>query len=235
LVNSDYKKNTIVLRRTVDDEQARRIIEEKKTAPFRFLLKKPDRDEVHVHAVTLNYEPVIMVSGRYTADYYRSAVHPIKVDYNVTEVVLGGGVFPIQSKSKWKQALSTKKAKNKVDLILEEHAFIDDEHVAYFDHHGKEVKFNVKMDAKSVENYPSKILGDKSNTVKKPEVSDKDVIDGLFAKLSRPSGAKIRDLKEKLTINEISEIYVPVYEARLVGPKKKVEILRLDAVANRIL
>jgi len=38
-----------------------------------------------------------------------------------------------------------------------------------------------------------------------------------------------------LTVNEINEIYVPVYEARLIGPKKKVGILRLDAVRKKVL
>ena len=45
----------------------------------------------------------------------------------------------------------------------------------------------------------------------------------------------VRDLNENLTINEITEIYVPIYEARLIGPKKKVEILRFDAVKKKVL
>ena len=49
------------------------------------------------------------------------------------------------------------------------------------------------------------------------------------------SQLEVRDLKDEFTINEISEIYVPIFEARLVGPKKKVELLRIDAVRKKIL
>lgn len=223
----------MVVRKIVDEDAAQKTIERKKTAPFG-LLKKPDAKEVRVESVLLYYEQVMMITGRYTADYYRAAVHQIKVDHNVTEVVLGGGVFPVEPKSGWKKALSGKKAKNSVDLILEEHAFIDEEQTVFFDHAKKEIKFNLRLDAKNLENYPEKIL-EGNKHVRKSGMTDKEVIDLLISKLDRPSGPKIRDLKEKMTIGKIAEIYVPVYEARLAGPKGKAGILRLDAVADRIL
>jgi hypothetical protein len=45
----------------------------------------------------------------------------------------------------------------------------------------------------------------------------------------------MRDPKEKIEINEIQEIYVPIYEARLVGPKKQVKLLRLDAIRKEVI
>ena len=40
---------------------------------------------------------------------------------------------------------------------------------------------------------------------------------------------------EKIEFNDILEVYVPIYEARLIGPKKKVKILRIDSVRKKFL
>ena len=45
----------------------------------------------------------------------------------------------------------------------------------------------------------------------------------------------VRDLTEEFILREITEVYVPIFEARLIGPKKKVGIIRIDAVRNKIL
>ena len=45
----------------------------------------------------------------------------------------------------------------------------------------------------------------------------------------------IENLKEEFVLREISEVYVPIYEARLIGPKKKVGIIRIDSVRKKIL
>lgn len=235
MVASSYKKNIVVIGKKIDTDEAKKIIEEKKTGHFRSFLKKPDKKDIHVHSIVLNYESVLMISGRYKSNFYRKTTHTITVDHNVTEVVLGDGVFPIRNKSNWKKAISGKKGKNKIDLELEEHVFIDDEHTLFFDHHGVEVDFQYKMDPKNVEKYPAKILKDEKAVIKKTTLTDKEAIDLFGAKMGRPSGPEIRDLDEQITISEISEIYVPIYEARLAGPKKRVEILRLDAARNKIL
>ena len=109
--NTDYESKVIVLKKNIDDGDAREIVDKKKTSVFRTLLKKPKPESVHLHSLKLNYEAVMMISGKYTADYYQKATHPIKVNYNVKEVVLGEGVFPIRTKSKFQKALSSKKGK----------------------------------------------------------------------------------------------------------------------------
>ena len=218
-----YESKIIVLKKSIDEADARDIVEKKKTSVFRTLLKKPNPEEVHLHSLKLYYEAIMMISGTYTADYFRKAIHPIKVDYNVTEVVLGEGVFPIKEKSKLHKAFSTKKGKNKVDLQLEEHVYVKEEDTIYFDHHGREVKFPFKTHSKSVENYPTKILNINESNVKKPEITKDAAIKKLTEKLKKPVKTDVRDLNDDFTINEIS------------GPKKKIEILRIDAVRNKIL
>ncbi len=235
LMNTDYESKVIVLKQNIDVEEVKQMVEEKKTNLFKKLLKKPKREEVHVHSIKLYHEAILMISGKYTADFYRKSIHPITVDYNVTEVVLGDGVFPIRTKSSLQKAFSGKRGKNKVDLELEEHVFIENQDTMYFDHHGREIKFPFKVSSKTVENYPKKILKQNDENVKQPEITSKAAFTKLSEKLKRPLEPDVRDLNDELTVDEISEIYVPIYEARLIGPKKNVELMRIDAVRKKIL
>jgi len=43
------------------------------------------------------------------------------------------------------------------------------------------------------------------------------------------------NLEEIITINEIIELYVPIYEARFIGPKKNVRIMRIDGIRKKVL
>lgn len=235
LMNDDYESKTIVLKHDLDEETVRGIIEDKKTALFKKFLSKPKRAEVHLHSVQLYYEAILMVTGKYRADFFRKAIHPIKVDYNVSEVVLGDGVFPIRTKSSIEKAFSGKHSKNKVDLELEEHVYIENSGEMYFDHHGKEIKFPFKLTSKNTENYPTRVLRTHATHVKKPEITTKFALQKLSEKLQRPLEPDVRDLNDDFLINEVTEIYVPIFEARLIGPKKKVAIMRIDAVRKKVL
>ncbi len=234
LYNNDYETKTLVLKKKISEDEVKDLIQEKKKSAFSGL-RKPKLKDIHVHSTKLYYESILMISGIYSADYYRKAVHPIKVDYNVREVVLGEGVFPIRTKSGLGKVISRKQGKNKVDLHLEEHVFIENEGTIYFDHHGNEIKFPFKLVSKILENYPKRILSDNQKDVKKPEITNDAAIGKLATKLKKPMYNEVKMLNEKLRINEISEIYIPIYEARLVDPKKKVGILRIDAVRKKIL
>lgn len=233
-MKEDYDTSTIVFLKKVDDDQAKEIVSQKKTNVFRKLLRKPKPDEVHVQSLQLFYESILIVSGKYSADFYRKAVHPITVDYNVSEVVLGEGIFPIRSKSMIMKKIS-KKGKNKVDLKLEEHVFFEKEDQAAFDHQGREIKLPYKINSKTIENYPTKILKMYEKNVKKPEITYESVINKLAQKLKTHSESDVREQNEEFLVKEVIEAYVPIYEARLIGPKKKVGILRIDSVRNKIL
>ena len=234
MTKKSYETRTIVLKTNLDEFDAQRMVEEKKTKAFGSVLKKPKKSDVHIHSVTLYYEAILMVAGKYEANFFRKVTHEISVDYNVSEVVLGDGVFPVKKKSSIAKALS-KKGKNKIEIPLEEHVFIEEEGEIYFDHHGQEIKFPFKLNSKIMENYPNRILEENEKNVKRPEITYAAAIDKLSEKLERPVEPDVRDLKDQLIINEVSEIYVPIFEARLVGPSKKVALLRIDAVRKKIL
>jgi len=235
LTKPTYDVKTVVLRKNMEEQDALETIEEKKTKPFKSLLSRPKKEQVHIHSLKLYYECILMVSGKYVADYFRKASHSISVPSNVSEVLLGDGIFPIRSKSGFKKAFAGKRGKNKIDMKLEEHVFVEEEDEIAFDHHGQEIKFPFKVNSKTVENYPKKILEKNLPNNKKPEITFDAALDKLQSQLKKPLESDVRDLNEEFMLREITELYVPIFEARLIGPKKKVGIIRIDAVRKKIL
>jgi hypothetical protein len=226
---------TVVLRKKIEEEDARDIIEQKKTIPFKSLLSRPKKEDIHLHSLKLYYECILMVSGKYVADYFRKATHSISVDSNIQEIILGDGVFPIRSKSGFKRAFTGKRGKNKIDLKLEEHVFVEEEDELTFDHHGRDIAFPFKINSKTIENYPKRLLEKNESNIKKPELTYDAALEKLQSHLKKPLETDVRDLSEEFVLRDITELYVPIFEARLIGPKKKVGIIRIDAVRKKIL
>lgn len=235
MAKSTYDVKTIVLRKNLERDDALEIIEEKKTNPFKSLLSRPKKEKIHIHSLKLYYECILMVSGKYVADYFRKATHTISVPSNVKEVILGDGTFPIRSKSGFKKTIVGKRGKNKIDMKLEEHVFVEDEDELTFDHHGRDIKFPFKINSKTVENYPKRLLEKNESNTKKPELTYDAAIEKLQSQLKKPLETDVRELSDEFVLREITELYVPIFEARLIGPKKKVGIIRIDAVRKKIL
>ena len=240
MASSKYKIKTVVLRQVLDYSEAEQIVENRKTSLFRSMLQKPKKTEVHVHSIKLSYEAFLILSGKYNADYYRKATHEINVDSNVREIIVAGDTFPIKrgkgvfGKLGTKIKSSTRK-KNQIDLELEEHVFLYEEKEIALDHHGKEIKMPYKMSQKFIESYPKRTLEKTKNNVKKPEITYEAAAKRLIRKLKKSVSVSKRNLEEKITIDEIIELYVPIYEARLIGPKKNVKIMRIDGIRKKIL
>ena len=230
-----YDVKTVVLRKNIEEQDAQSIIEQKKTTPFKSLLSRPKKEDVHLHSLKLYYECILVVSGKYVADYFRKATHSISVDSNIREIILGDGTFPIRSKSSFKKAFVGRRGKNKVDLKLEEHVFVEEEDELTFDHHGRNINSPFKINSKTIENYPKRLLQQNESNIKKPELTIDAAIEKLQSHLKKPLETDVRDITEEFVLREITELYVPIFEARLIGPKKKVGIIRIDAVRKKIL
>lgn len=224
-----------MLRKNIEEQDAQSIIEQKKTTPFKSLLSRPKKEDVHLHSLKLYYECILVVSGKYVADYFRKATHSISVDSNIREIILGDGTFPIRSKSSFKKAFVGRRGKNKVDLKLEEHVFVEEEDELTFDHHGRNIESPFKINSKTIENYPKRLLQQNESNIKKPELTNDAAIEKLQSHLKKPLETDVRDITEEFVLREITELYVPIFEARLIGPKKKVGIIRIDAVRKKIL
>ena len=240
MTDVDYKIKTVVLRPLLDSDEASQIVENVKTSLFRKMLQKPKKSEVHVHSIKLFYEAFLILSGKYTASYYRKNMHTIPVDPTVKEIIIGDEIFPVKQGRGIMGKLSTKiqtttKRKNRIDLELEEHVFLEEEQEIAFDHHGKEIKMPYKTSSKLIESYPKRTLEKTKQTVKKPEITYDAAVQRLVSKLKKSVSIGRRNMQEKITTNEIIELYVPIYEARLIGPKKNVRLMRIDGIRKKVL
>ena len=213
VLKKNHDQKTLVLRKKIDETKVLEILEDKKTALFKSLFSRPKKSDIHIHSVKLYYECILLVSGKYMANYFRKATHSISVPSNVSEVVLGADVFPVRTKSNFKKAIVGKRGKNKVDLKLEEHVFVENEDELTFDHHGREIKFPFKLNSKTTENYPNRLLEKNSSNVKNCELTHDDAIKKLQSFLKKPLKDDVRKLEEEFVLREISEVYVPIYEA----------------------
>ena len=235
-----YTVKTVVLRPTLDLSEAEQIVENRKTSRFRSMLQTPKKTEVHVHSLKLSYEAFLILSGKYNADFYRKIIHTINVKPNVKEIIVGGYTFPIKQGKGVLGRLHTKiksstRKKNQIDLEIEEHVFLEEEKEVAFDHHGKEIKMPYKMSSDLIESYPRRTLEKTKNSIKKPEITYDAAAERLITKLKKSVSIGRRNLQEKITINEIIELYVPIYEARLIGPKKNVRLMRIDSIRKKVL
>ena len=70
---------------------------------------------------------------------------------------------------------------------------------------------------------------------KEHEISEIDAITMLKRILKDMPKYKMRNLEERFEPENIIMLYVPIYEARLVGASKKIRIMRIDAARKTIL
>ena len=221
---------TVVLRKSIDEAGAMEIIEQKKAEQFGSIFSRIKKEDIHVGQPELYYECMLRVSGTYAANYYRTRIHTVTVPSNVREVVLGDRVFPINEKSKIKKIVSGKHGKNKADMELEEHVFINEEGKLTFDYHGAETGFPYKVNSETVESYSSAILeGNKVRDIKIPYDS---AVQRLEQMLKGNMEDGVRDIQEEFALQDIVKVYIPIIEARLNGPEKE-GIIRVDAVRKK--
>ena len=234
MAKTNPKVKTIALKPQIDADIADDMVDNRKVKIFQTLLKKPKKSEIHLHSLKLFYEACLLLSGKYSADFIRDTAHSITVDKDVRELIMDDKVYPVaQKKSVFSKLEPTRK--NKVKIEFQERLIIENEDDIAFDHHGKEINLSYKNTQKIIEKHPRRILNEESDNIKKPEITIDAAIKKLTSKLKKPTDKGIKSLNEKIEFSDVLEVYVPIYEARLIGPKKKIKILRIDAVRKKIL
>ena len=224
---------TIILRKQLDEEKAREVFEDKKTDSFGGLLKRPNKDEIIITEITFHYEVILVVQIKYLANYFQKATHTITVDQNVKEVILEGKTFPIKDKSRLVKVITRGRGNNKIELELDEHIFVEQEEESAFGIRGMEIKFPYDAAEQKQEQNTQQILDSKVQVIE-PGISIQDAVNKLKEKIKSEINHNIRDLHEELQIIKVNKVYIPVYEARLRGPDRKVAIMRLDSVLEKI-
>ena len=231
------KADLIVLRPRLTDAAAREMIERKKTDAFRtMIIRRPKREDVRVVSVELHYEAVLAASARYTADYYRRAVHAIRVERAVREVVIAGTAFAAKGSGSL-PGMIARRGRGTVDVELEEHVYIDNSGSVCLDLSGSEIDAPFRGDpAKSAEPDPRRVLDAAAGRVRAPERGAAGAaVDLLRGRLREKIEGGARGLSDEFAVESLAEVYVPVYEARLVGPRRKAAIMRVDAARKSVI
>jgi len=231
----EIKHETTVLKKKMTEGDLYVMIGEKKTDFFRSALRRPRRDDVHFESYLLNYECTTTVSGRYTADYSRDTKHAVSVDRNVDKIAIGGETFPVRTKSKLRKQIAGRLGKNRVDLPVREHVFVENKGAIHLDPGGKETDFPFRINSKTVESYPDTILKENDSAVISSDMTDADLALRLTEKLKPKLEDGIRDLHEETIVEKITRVYAPIYEIVLFGPKKKTATMRIDASRGVLL
>ena len=234
MAKHDPKVRKITLKPQIDSDIAEDMVDNRKVKLFQTLLKKPKKSEIHLHSLKLFYEACLLLSGKYSADFIRDTKHTIHVDKNVRELIIDDKVYPVSQKKSMLSKLEPSR-KNKIKMEFQERLVIENKDDIAFDHHGKEIDLSYSNTQKIIEKYPRKILSENDDSIKKPEITVDAAINKLISKLKKPTDKGIKSLDEKIEFSDILEVYVPIYEARLIGPKKKIKILRIDAIRKKIL
>ncbi len=220
---------------SISETEAMEMVEQKKAGQFGSMLSRAKKEEIGVGLPEIYYECMLRVAGRYAANYYIKKVHAITVASNVRDVVLGGTVFPVNTKSKFGKIISGKHGKNKVELELGEHVFIEEEDELTFDHHGMETEFPFKIGSNTVESYPSSILENSKIAVRDTKLTRDKAVQILEQSLKRGIDDEAQNIQEEFVLDGITKVYVPIFEARLSGPNKREKIIRIDAVRKKIV
>ena len=92
------KTKVISLKPHLDYDVAEEMVESRKVKLFQTLLHKPKKSEIHLHSLTLHFEAILLLSGKYSVDFIRDASHTLSVDKNVQEVIINDEVFPVKKK-----------------------------------------------------------------------------------------------------------------------------------------
>ena len=228
------KVRKITLKPQIDSDTAEDMVDNRKVKLFQTLLKKPKKSEIHLHSLKLFYEACLLLSGKYSADFIRNTNHTIHVDKNVRELIIDDKVYPVSQKKSMLSKLEPS-FKNKIKIQMQERVMLENSDDISFDHHGKEMNLSYNDTLKLLEKHPKKTINDDKDSIRRPEITLDAAKSKLIAKLRKPADSGIKSSEETFDFRDILEIYVPIYEARLIGPKKRIKILRIDAVRKKIL
>ncbi len=192
----DVKTKVISLKPHLDYDAAEEMVESRKVKLFQTLLHKPKKSEIHLHSLTLHFEAILLLSGKYSVDFIRDASHTLSVDKNVQEVIINDEVFPVKKK---KGVLSKLEPsfKNKVKIEMQERVMLENIDDISFDHHGKEMTLSYNDTLKLLDKHPKKSINEDKDSVRRPEITSDAVISKLISKLKKPAETGIKSSEEK--------------------------------------
>ena len=225
------ERKTIVYKTLVDPTVVKITGEKMKDELFvRFGFLRPKPEAVQCISVDKCYEPYIVVSGKYSIDYYRRRVCTVEVDGEVREVILLKQSFkPVPSKK------PAKKACKVIRLVGEERLFYEDEAYLILDKRGREVAPEQVPQAPSEEE-PDKILAEFGEKIKRLEIPADMEVGVIRSRIVRRPSDIARVVEELFEGSERVIIYTPIYEVSFQNTKTgEVKALKIDGITAKVI
>ncbi len=202
-------RKTVVLKSRLNLDVVQRLAERLKRDLFvkmRFL--KPKSRDIRVVSIDKQYEPYLIVGGKYAIDYYKKRVFPVQVDGDATEIALLGEKFkpkPLKTLKDHPQS-----SIGKIELKGEALYHYEDETYTVLDKTGRELAPEQIPIAPSEELSPEKLV-EFGIEPSKIQISSEDEIDFLRSKIvRRPSDGEVT--KEIFEVNDRTLAYSPIYQ-----------------------
>jgi len=224
-------RKTIVYKTLVDPTVAKITGEKMKHELFvRLGFLKPKPEEVQYVAVDKYYEPYIVVSGKYSINYYRRRIYTVEVDGDVREVVLLRQSFKPVPPEK-----PAKKAGQVIRLVGEEQLLYEDAAYLILDKKGREVTPKQVPEAPSEEE-PEKILAEFGEKIGKLEIPADMEVGVIRSRIVRRPSEIERVVEELFEISERVIIYTPMYEVSFQNTKTgAVKMVKVDGITARAI
>jgi hypothetical protein len=183
----------------------------------RFGFLKPKPEDIQFVSIHKYYEPYMVISGKYSVDYYRKCAYTVKVDKEVREVVLLGQKFDPGQPTE-----PSTKIQNEVKLEGEERLMNEVEASLILDKSGQDVTLE-KLPSAPSERNPKKTL-EAFGTEEIAQGSDLDLIRARILKRPKDISRLVNELFE---VNERAIIYTPrftvVFRNARTGEEKALE------------
>lgn len=212
------ERKTIVYETRTDPTVIKLAGEKLKDKLFtRFGFLKPKPDEIQFVAIDKYYEPYIVISGKYSIDYYRKCAYTINVNQNALEVVLLNHKFVLDQRIN-----RSAQGYNAIKLEGEERLRIDAKASVILNRSGQDVTLE-KLPAAPSEKDPKKTLAT-SGVGEIPPDTDVNMIRSRV--VTRPNDIKSL-VNELFEVDERAIIYTPrfkvTYANTKTGEEKTVE------------
>ena len=219
-------RRTIVYQTLIDPSVARIAGEKNKHKLFnKFLFRLNNPSEIDFVSTEKHYEPYLTVSGKYSIDYYRKCNYTVKVDKDITEVILFNHTFIPEQGSYSTKSEQTIKLEGEERLIRNSKAFL------FLNGTGEESKLSEFPSAPCEKNSQELV-----ESFKMREIAPNMDVEAIRKRIvQRPTDIQ-RIVNESLEIDERTVIYRPIYKVTYKCPRiAKEAYLEVDGITSKII
>ncbi len=219
-------RRTVVYKTLIDPAVIRVAAEKNKHRLFnKFLFKLNKAEEIEFISTEKRYEPFTTVSGKYFIDYFRKNTYSIKVDKDVTEVLLLDKSFIPKLDYNLLTSEHNIKLEGEERIVRKLNAFL------FLNRSGQELRIDDFPPAPSEEN-PQELV----KSLKMPEIDPNTEVEAIRKRIAwRPYDAN-RIVKEQFEIDERSIIYRPIFKVTYKCAKIGREaFFEFDGITSKII